>query len=92
MAKEWYFPVWTLAELETCRSHCFTDLTIELLKERYRICGGVARFVFHKDYSIPVPKKMKSALNDTNAVRGVKYVGETTDIFPESHSLLQIMV
>jgi hypothetical protein len=35
---------------------------------------------------------MKSALNDTNAVRGVKYVGETTDIFPESHTLLQIMV
>ena len=28
----------------------------------------------------------------SNAVRGVKYVGETTDIFQESHSLLQILV
>ena len=91
-AKEWYFPVWTLDELQTCQRHCYPDLSVELLEERYRVCGGVARFVFHKDYSIPVPKKMKSALNDTNAVRGVKYVGETTDIFPESHSLLQILV
>ncbi|KAJ3316509.1 hypothetical protein HDV06_003316, partial [Boothiomyces sp. JEL0866] len=92
MAKEWYFPVWTLEELQTCQRYCYSDLSIEILKERYRVCGGVARFVFHKDYSIPVPKKMKGALNDTNAVRGVKYVGETTDIFPESHSLLQILV
>jgi hypothetical protein len=92
MAKEWYFPVWTLAELQTCQRLCYPDLPIETLQERHRICGGVARFVFHKDYSIPVPKKMKSALNDVHAVCGVKYVGETTDIFPSSHSLLQIMV
>ena len=92
MAKEWYFPVWTLEELKSCQIRCYPDLTIVLLTERYRVCGGVARFVFHKDYSIPIPKKIKSSLNDTNAVRGVKYVGETTDIFPDSHSLLQIMV
>ncbi len=92
MAKEWYFPVWTLEELQSCQIQCYPDLSIEILTERYRVCGGVARFVFHKDYSIPVPKIMKSALNDANAVRGVKYVGETTKIFPESHSLLQILV
>lgn len=92
MAKEWYSPVWTLVELQSCQSQCYPDLSIGILKERYRVCGGVARFVFHKDYRIPVPKKMKSALNDTNAVRGVRYVGETTNIFPESHSLLQIQV
>jgi hypothetical protein len=92
MAKEWYFPVWTLAELRSCQRHCYPGLPIETLQERHRICGGVARFVFHKDYSIPVPKKMRSALNDVNAVCGVKYVGETTDIFPSSHTLLQILV
>jgi hypothetical protein len=92
MAKEWYFPVWTLDELQTCQRHCYPDLPSETLQERHRICGGVARFVFHKDYSIPVPKKMRSALNDVDAVRGVKYVGEATDIFPTSHTLLQILV
>jgi hypothetical protein len=92
MAKEWYFPVWTLEELQSCQIQCYPDLTIEILTERYRVCGGVACFVFHKDYSIPVPKIMKRALNDTNAVRGVTYVGETTKIFPDSHSLLQILV
>jgi hypothetical protein len=92
MAKEWYFPVWTLEELQSCQRQCYPDLSIQILNERYCVCGGVARFVFHKDYSIRVPKKINSALNDTNAARGVKYVGETTDIFPESHSLLQILV
>jgi hypothetical protein len=58
-----------LDELQTCQSQGYPDLSIEILKERYRVCGGVACFVFHKDYSIPV----KSALNDTDAVRGVKY-------------------
>jgi hypothetical protein len=91
-AKEWYFPVWTLAELQACQRHCYPALPIQLLQERHRICGGVARFVFHNDYSVPVPKKMLSALNDVHAVRGVRYVGQTTDIFPESHTLLQILV
>ena len=92
MAYDWYFPVWTFDELQTCQSYCYPDLPIETLKERTRIYGGVARFVFHMDYSIIVPKKMKSALIDANVARGVKYVGETTDIFPESHTLLQIIV
>jgi len=92
MAKEWYFPVWTLAELQTCQRRCYPALPMETLKERHRICGGVARFVFHKDYSIPVPREMQSALNDVDAVRGVKYVGQITKIFPASHTLLQILV
>ncbi|KAI8891502.1 hypothetical protein BC833DRAFT_613757, partial [Globomyces pollinis-pini] len=91
-AKQWFFPVWTLAELQTCQRHCYPQLPIEMLRERHRIYGGVARFVFHDDYSIPVPTTIRSTLSDINAVRGVKYVGEITDIFPTSHTLLQIMV
>jgi len=74
MAKEWYFPVWTMTEIQTCQSLCYPDLSIEMLQERHHIYGGVARFVFHKDDSIPVRTKMNSALSDTNAVRGIKYV------------------
>ena len=90
-AKEWYFPVWNREELDACQHHCYPDLPIEMLQKRHRIYGGIARFVFHNDYSISVPKKMQSALNDVNAVRGVKYI-QTTDIFPSSHTLLQILV
>jgi hypothetical protein len=91
-AKKWFFPVWTFAELQTCWRHCYPDLSMEMLQERHRIYGGVARFVFHEDYSIPVTREMDSALSDVDAVRGVKYVGETTKIFKSSHILLQIMV
>ena len=78
--------------MQACQRHCYPDLPIEMLQERHRVCGGVARLLFHKDYSIPVPMDVECALNDVDAVRGVKYVGQTTKIFPESHTLLQILV
>jgi hypothetical protein len=65
---------------------------MEMLQERHQIYGGVDRFVFHEDYSIPVPMEIDSALSDVDAVSVVKYVGETTKIFKSSHILLQIMV
>jgi hypothetical protein len=80
MAKEWYFPVWSLAELQTSHRHCYPDLPLEMLQERHLICGGLACLIFHIEYSIPVPYEMQIAWNDVNAVFGVKYVRETTNI------------
>jgi hypothetical protein len=71
MAIKWFFPVWTLAELQTCQRHCYPDLPIEMVQERYRICGGVARFAFYENYSIPMPYEMEIALSDIHAVCGV---------------------
>ena len=92
MAIKWFFPVWTLAELQTCQRHCYPDLPIEMLQERHRICGGVVCFAFYENYSIPMPFEMQIALSDIHAVCGVRFVGEATKIFPSSHTLLQIMV
>jgi hypothetical protein len=88
MAKEWYFPVWTLDELQTCQRHCYPDLRIETLQERHRIYGGVARFVFHKNLA----KIMENALADVDAVRGVRNIGNPTKIFATSHTLLHVVV
>jgi hypothetical protein len=43
---------------------CYPDLSIEILKESYCVYGGVARFVFHKGYSVIVPTIMEEALAD----------------------------
>jgi len=91
-AKEWYFPVWTLEELEICQRYCYPDLSIEMLKERHRIFGGVARFVFYKDNSIRVPTIMEETLADVDAVKGVRNIGNPTRIFETSHTLLHIRV
>jgi hypothetical protein len=91
-AKQWYFPVWTLDELQTCQIHCYTALTNEMLHDRYHISGGVARFVLDTDYSIPVPDTINTALDDFDAVKGVRNIGIPTKIFPTSHSLLHIIV
>lgn len=86
-ALEWFFPVWTLDELKTCRRYCYPDLSIDVLLERYRIYGGVARFVFNTD-SDP----MDGALADADAVKGVHKIGMVTSIFYTSHTLLHIIV
>jgi len=88
-AMEWYFPVWTLNELVTCRQLCYENLEPEELDRRYQICGGVARFVFHRYYDMKI---VENALNDAKAARGVRYVGKTTSIYKDSHTLLQILV
>ncbi len=92
MAKEWLFPVWTLAELQTCQRHCYPLLPIEMLQERHRIYGGVARIVLYKDYSIAVPKIMEKALADVDAVNGVRNIGTLTKMFPTTHTLLHAIV
>jgi hypothetical protein len=92
MAKEWYFPVWTLEELQSCQIQCYPDLSIENLTERYSVYGGVARLVFYRDYSIIVPSIMEEALADVDAVKGVRSIGIPTKIFATTHTLLHIIV
>ncbi|OAJ37371.1 hypothetical protein BDEG_21402 [Batrachochytrium dendrobatidis JEL423] len=87
MAKEWYFPVWTLDELQACWLHCYPGLKIETFNERYRIYGGVARSVFDTS-SDPI----KKALADVNAVKGTQSIGELTKAFTTSHTLLHVIV
>jgi hypothetical protein len=91
-ATEWYFPVWTREELQSCHCKCYSDLPIETLKERYLVYGGVARLVFYKDYSKNRPKTMEVALADVDAVKGVRNIGDLTNIFSVTHTLLHIIV
>jgi hypothetical protein len=91
-ATEWYFPVWTIDELQTCQCQCYPDLSIEILTERFRVYGGVARIVFDQDYSIKFPKTMEHALADVNAVKAVKNFCIPTSIFETTHTLLHIIV
>ncbi|OAJ42059.1 hypothetical protein BDEG_25563 [Batrachochytrium dendrobatidis JEL423] len=75
MAREWDFPVWTLDELQTCRRHCYPDVPIETINERYRMYGGVARSVFDI-----VSNPMEKALADVDAVKGQMFDGIPTEI------------
>jgi hypothetical protein len=65
-AAQWYFPVWTLDKLQICQRYCFSNLSMETLKERHRMHSGVARSVFHKVYSTIAPDIMEEALADQN--------------------------
>ncbi|TPX53138.1 hypothetical protein CcCBS67573_g09749 [Chytriomyces confervae] len=89
-AYQWYFPTWALDELESCRNGCYLKLPISTLLERYRIYGGVARPIFYPDD----PKAydyMEAALADVDAVKGVRNIGNPTQIYQTSHTLLHII-
>ena len=96
-AQVWYFPIWTYEELETCRTLCYSVFPKNILLERYRVYGGVARFMFidcrlGNEYVRKDPTDMEAALADVEAVKGVRAVGHPTKIFETTHTLLHVIV
>ncbi|KAJ1339508.1 hypothetical protein BSLG_005867 [Batrachochytrium salamandrivorans] len=85
MAKEWYFPVWTLDELQACRRHCYPDVPIETINERYRMYGGVARSVFDI-VSNPMEKLWLMLMQSKDNI------GFTIKISANTHTLLHTIV
>ncbi|KAJ3387589.1 hypothetical protein HDU84_000703, partial [Entophlyctis sp. JEL0112] len=72
-------------ELESFRNGCYLTLPTSELLERCRIYGGIARYIFHPDYS-KTPEDMEAALADIDAVNSVRNIGNPTD------TLLHIIV
>ena len=103
-ATVWYFPVWTLEELESCRKLCYSILPAGPFNERYRVYGGVARYIFFKLIpqsevtgtstvsTFPLPKKMEAVLASADARKSMMSSGLVSDIFRDSHVLLQMVV
>jgi hypothetical protein len=91
-ANEWYFPVWDLHELQLCRNECYSTLDIQLISDIYRIYGGVAHYVFYRNNCIVNAARIDTILMDINAVRGLRYYGQVSDIFLASHLLMHILV
>lgn len=59
----------------------------------FRIYGGVARVIFSNGQnSISGELLMKKVLQDVDAVKGVKSIGNPTQIFQTTHTLLHIIV
>eukprot|EP00158_Paraphelidium_tribonemae_P009932 Partr_v1_DN29002_c1_g4_i6_m58976 putative crinkler (CRN) family protein len=96
-ATVWYFPIWTLEELSACRQKCHGSFPQNVLAERFRIYGGVARFAFY-DFMADVqyvrkdPIEMETALADVNAVKSLCAIGLPSKMFETTHTLLHMMV
>lgn len=92
MAEEWYFPVWTLEELQTCRRQCYHAFSIEALEKNYAIYGGVPRWVFDKIRRNPT--WMERALMDDDVVESVRIIrnGNPTLKYSDSHTLLHLII
>ncbi|KAI3631272.1 hypothetical protein MIR68_010762 [Amoeboaphelidium protococcarum] len=92
-----YFPVWTLEELSVCRQKCYPLFPPDVLAERFRIYGGVARFAFY-DFKAGVPyvredpSEMEAALGDADAVKSLRAVGAPSKMFETTHTLLHMIV
>ena len=76
-------------ELRNCRRHCYPNVSDERLLKRYRICGGVALYVFG---SFSVENVVEEALADYDAVKEVCNIRKPTKILPTTHTLLHTIV
>lgn len=59
-------PVWSLDELLDCRELCYDMLTQEVVEDRYRRYGGIARNVFWEPRQLP---SLKGALANGHACK-----------------------
>jgi len=96
-ATVWYFPVWTLEELSICRRSCYPLFPQNVLAERFRVYGGVARFAFYDfktgvPYARKDPVEMETALADVNAVKSLRAVGSPSKMFETTHTLLHMII
>lgn len=85
-----YFPVWSLEEILDCRIRCYSSISEEAVKDRYKIYGGVARFVFWPGST--EPPSIASAVQDANARKSIRSVWEPSLLFPTSHMLLHLVI
>ena len=58
----YYMPMWKLDELELCRTHCASTLTMDVVADRFATWGGVARQVFFMGSKVALRKQLDSAL------------------------------
>jgi hypothetical protein len=83
----WYFPTWTLKELELMRTHCYggrsvpisaasalIDLTDEELRKRFDATGGIPRFIFDEVNWQKLPDAMDDAAFSIAAVFGIAHL------------------
>ncbi|KAI3630238.1 hypothetical protein MIR68_011673 [Amoeboaphelidium protococcarum] len=96
-ATVWYFPVWTLEELSTCRQKCYPSFPPDVLAERFHVYGGVARFAFYDfkagaPYVRKDPLEMQTVLADASAVKSLRAIGLPSEMFEMTHTLLLMLV
>ncbi|KAI8822307.1 hypothetical protein BJ741DRAFT_635875 [Chytriomyces cf. hyalinus JEL632] len=85
------FPVWTKDELTACRKQCNSNILEEMMLERLRIYGGMARAIFASDLSLP-PADMEAALADPIAVARIRNLGVHRGLKGRVHLLLLMIV
>ena len=83
-AKQWcrelFMPTWNEYELEDCWNHLFKGkLTLESLKDKFKVCGGIARWIFTmslEDIEMAVEKAIKTVKSEILYHQGQVLAGD----------------
>jgi hypothetical protein len=66
--RELFVPTWNKYELEDCWNHLFKGkLTLESLKDKFKVCSGIARWIFImslEDIEMAVEKAIKTVKSE----------------------------
>ncbi|PKY41943.1 hypothetical protein RhiirA4_540004 [Rhizophagus irregularis] len=84
-----YMPVWSLDEINTCRTKIFTDISEEKVRELYLKWGGIPRYILEGATNLNTQKQLKKAITKCNESI-LSFIGEDDANDEISHKIIHI--
>lgn len=85
-------PVWSLAEVEACRSVCFPWLTLDEVTILCGKWGGIPRYVLQNAKDPFHQMSLDSAVSSSDIQKVIRSVGELIGADDASHKIIHIIV
>jgi hypothetical protein len=91
-ARRRWMPVWTLSEIELCRSACYPTLSQNTVQQLFDNWGGIPRYVLEKANDPEEQRSLERAIGKADLKTLTHTIGETDGPDDVSHKLVHIVV
>jgi hypothetical protein len=87
-SRKFYMPIWSLEE---CQEKIYYDITEGLVKEKFKLCRGIARWVFNTNMSLStIEKTLKNAILNINLKNVIRSMSKDLSGDDFSHKVIHM--